>query len=284
MAEETTPTQHSVYERVHASAEFQDLRKRYRGFAIPATIAFMAWYLLYVLMSNWAGGFMGTKVVGNINVALVFGLLQFVTTFAHRLGSTRRHADPKLDPLARGARERDVPPRGERSTMNEHQTLTAILFLAVVAADRRHHLLGQPADDGHHRLLRRRTLVQRLPERPRDLRRLHVGGVVPRHLRRHRAVRLRRVPVLDRLPGRLARGAAAGRRAAAQLRPLHDGRPAGLPDAAAAGPDGGGDLDRRGVDLLPARPDGRRGRARRAAARRRAASGEEPHDRRASAR
>ena len=32
-------------------------------------------------MSNWATDFMGTKVVGNINVALVFGLLQFVTTF-----------------------------------------------------------------------------------------------------------------------------------------------------------------------------------------------------------
>ena len=32
-------------------------------------------------MSNWATDFMGTKVVGNINVALVFGLLQFVSTF-----------------------------------------------------------------------------------------------------------------------------------------------------------------------------------------------------------
>ena len=41
----------------------------------------MAWYLLYVLMSTWAHDFMSTKVVGNINVALVFGLLQFVTTF-----------------------------------------------------------------------------------------------------------------------------------------------------------------------------------------------------------
>ncbi len=28
---------------------------------------------------------MDTKVVGNINVALVFGLLQFVSTFVHRL-------------------------------------------------------------------------------------------------------------------------------------------------------------------------------------------------------
>ncbi len=45
---------------------------------------------------------------------------------------------------------------------------------------------------------------------------------------------LRRLPLLDRLPRRLAGRAAAGRRDAAQLRPLHDGRPARLPDDASA--------------------------------------------------
>jgi uncharacterized membrane protein (DUF485 family) len=99
VAEETTPTQHSVYERVHASAEFQDLRKRYRGFAIPATIAFMVWYLLFVFMSNWATGFMSIQLFGNINVALVFGLLQFVSTFTIAWLYSR-HANKRLDPLA----------------------------------------------------------------------------------------------------------------------------------------------------------------------------------------
>jgi uncharacterized membrane protein (DUF485 family) len=51
-------------------------------------------------MSNWAEGFMATKVVGNVNVALVFGLLQFATTFViaylYSTYSTRH-----LDPLAR---------------------------------------------------------------------------------------------------------------------------------------------------------------------------------------
>ena len=45
------------------------------------TVAFFLWYALYVVLSAYARDFMGTKVVGNINVALVFGLLQFVTTF-----------------------------------------------------------------------------------------------------------------------------------------------------------------------------------------------------------
>ena len=107
MAEETTPTQHNAYERVHASAQFQDLRRRYRNFAIPATIAFMAWYLLYVLMSSWATDFMSTKLVGNINVALVFGLLQFASTFVIAW-LYARHADRKLDPLSTNlAREYD---------------------------------------------------------------------------------------------------------------------------------------------------------------------------------
>jgi uncharacterized membrane protein (DUF485 family) len=99
VAEETTPTQHNVYERIHASAEFQDLRRRYRGFAIPATIAFMVWYLLYVVMSSWATDFMSTKIVGNINVALVFGLLQFVSTFLIAWLYSR-HANRALDPIA----------------------------------------------------------------------------------------------------------------------------------------------------------------------------------------
>ena len=70
-----------VYDRLAATPEFAQLRSRYRSFVVPATAAFLAWYLLYVVMSNWAADFMNTQVVGNINVALVFGLLQFVTTF-----------------------------------------------------------------------------------------------------------------------------------------------------------------------------------------------------------
>jgi len=33
------------------------------------------------VMSNWADDFMSKQVVGHINVALVFGLLQFASTF-----------------------------------------------------------------------------------------------------------------------------------------------------------------------------------------------------------
>jgi len=89
-----------VYDRLHATPEFTELRKRYRSFVIPATVAFLAWYLLYVVMSNWAAGFMNTKVIGNINVALIFGLLQFATTFGLAFLYSR-YSNAKLDPLAR---------------------------------------------------------------------------------------------------------------------------------------------------------------------------------------
>lgn len=92
-------TKHEVYEELHRTAEFQELRRRYRNFAIPWTITFLSWYLLYVLASGWAEDFMNTKVIGNINIALVFGLLQFVSTFGIAWLYSR-HAAKELDPLA----------------------------------------------------------------------------------------------------------------------------------------------------------------------------------------
>jgi uncharacterized membrane protein (DUF485 family) len=99
MVEETSAQQHDAYERIHASDEFAELKRRYIGFALPMTIAFMVWYLLYVIASNWANDFMSTQIVGNINVALVFGILQFVSTFLIAW-LYARHASRSLDPIA----------------------------------------------------------------------------------------------------------------------------------------------------------------------------------------
>ena len=87
------------WETIQQSAEFTQLRRRLRGFVFPMTIAFLAWYLLYVLLSDYAHGFMNIKLFGNISVGLVFGLLQFVSTFVIT-GLYVRHANRKLDPVA----------------------------------------------------------------------------------------------------------------------------------------------------------------------------------------
>ena len=87
------------------SPEFVDLKKRFRAFAFPMTFAFFAWYLLYVLLSTYASDFMSTEVFGNVNIGLLLGLGQFVSTFVitHLYVA---HANRQTDPIADDMRER----------------------------------------------------------------------------------------------------------------------------------------------------------------------------------
>ena len=96
---------HPIYVELHQTPEFSELRSKFRRFVFPATAAFMSWYLLYVVMSMWAHDFMSKQVVGNINVALVFGLLQFASTFliAWLYG---RYMNKNVDPIARDLNQR----------------------------------------------------------------------------------------------------------------------------------------------------------------------------------
>ncbi|MVA77646.1 DUF485 domain-containing protein [Auraticoccus sp. F435] len=87
------------YAALAARPEFTELRRRYLRFVVPATITFMAWYVLYVACNNWARGFMNQQVVGHVNVAVVFGLLQFVSTFGIAV-LYARYSTRRLDPLA----------------------------------------------------------------------------------------------------------------------------------------------------------------------------------------
>lgn len=89
---------------MQASPEFQDLKSTFRKWIFPVAIAFLLWYFLYVLLAIFATDFMAIKLLGNINVGLVVGLLQFVTTF----GITAlyiRFANRELDPRAEKIRE-----------------------------------------------------------------------------------------------------------------------------------------------------------------------------------
>jgi uncharacterized membrane protein (DUF485 family) len=99
MTDGAVADRHAVYARLHAGDDFQELRRRYRSFVFPWTVAFLSWYLLYVICSNWATDFMSTDIVGNINVALIFGLLQFVSTF-FIAWLYARHSNREVDPMA----------------------------------------------------------------------------------------------------------------------------------------------------------------------------------------
>ncbi|MBE9499300.1 hypothetical protein AN217_11850 [Streptomyces qinglanensis] len=103
------------YTDVQHSAEFGELRRGYRSFVFPLTVGFIVWYLLYVLLSNYAGGFMSTEVVGNVNVAFVFGLAQFLTTFLIAWWYSR-FAAVKLDPKAEALKTRLEAENLQRAT------------------------------------------------------------------------------------------------------------------------------------------------------------------------
>lgn len=93
------PQHDDAYVALQRTQEFQSLRRTFRGFVFPMTAFFLAWYFLYVLLSIFAPDFMATKVLGNINIGLIMGLLQFVSTFAITF-IYARWANRSLDPAA----------------------------------------------------------------------------------------------------------------------------------------------------------------------------------------
>ena len=95
-----TPT----YLRVQRSEEFRELRRRFRAFVFPMTALFLVWYFLYVVLAAFAPSFMSHKVFGNVNVGLLFGLGQFVSTFVITTLYVR-WADRQFDPTAARLRE-----------------------------------------------------------------------------------------------------------------------------------------------------------------------------------
>ncbi|MBF6216008.1 DUF485 domain-containing protein [Nocardia puris] len=98
------PPSAADFAAVQASPQFQELRTRLRRFVFPMTAVFLIWYLSYVLLGAYAHDFMSATVFGNVNVGLLLGLAQFVTTFAIT-GLYVRFANRELDPRAAAIRE-----------------------------------------------------------------------------------------------------------------------------------------------------------------------------------
>jgi uncharacterized membrane protein (DUF485 family) len=99
----TTATAGGRFTAVQTSPQFQELRARLHRFVFPMTAFFLVWYALYVVLGAFAHDFMATKVVGNINIGLLLGLGQFLTTFVIT-GIYVRFANRVLDPRAEAIR------------------------------------------------------------------------------------------------------------------------------------------------------------------------------------
>ncbi|MDF2808453.1 MAG: clumping factor [Cellulosimicrobium sp.] len=107
----TGPAEETDYQRVQRSPEFQDLRRRFRNFVFPMTALFLVWYFVYVLLANYAHDFMSIRVWGNVTVGLLFGLGQFVSTFAITMIYARwanKRFDAAADELRREIEEDEL--------------------------------------------------------------------------------------------------------------------------------------------------------------------------------
>jgi len=85
------------YVEIQANPEFVELRRRLRRFVFPMTALFLVWYLTYVLLSAYAHAFMAQQVFGLVNLGLLLGLGQFVSTVLITL-AYNRFARKRIDP------------------------------------------------------------------------------------------------------------------------------------------------------------------------------------------
>ncbi|WP_078910413.1 DUF485 domain-containing protein [Streptomyces sp. NRRL S-87] len=88
-----------IYREVQASAAFQEVRGRYRRFVVPGAAGFLTWYVAYVVAATAAPDLMARPVVGAVNVALLAGLGQFLSTFL-LTWAYARHARLRRDSAA----------------------------------------------------------------------------------------------------------------------------------------------------------------------------------------
>ncbi|SDG24889.1 Uncharacterized membrane protein, DUF485 family [Lentzea fradiae] len=85
------------YEAIRQTDEFRALRRRLTTFIFPMTALFLTSYLTFVLLSAYAKDFVSTKVIGVVNLGILLGLGQFVTSIIITLGYSR-YAKRRLDP------------------------------------------------------------------------------------------------------------------------------------------------------------------------------------------
>jgi uncharacterized membrane protein (DUF485 family) len=89
---------HARYVAISQDERFIVLRRKSGRSALLVTSLMMAWYLLYVIAAVFTRDLMRHRLAGNVNVALVFGVLEFAGTFllARRYS---RYSREVLDPL-----------------------------------------------------------------------------------------------------------------------------------------------------------------------------------------
>ncbi|MEU6128220.1 DUF485 domain-containing protein [Saccharopolyspora sp. NPDC047091] len=91
---------------IQESDDFVAIRRRFRWFVFPVTLLVLAWYFTYVALGAYAEEFMSRQVYGYVNMGIVLGLLQFVTTAIVTV-LYGRYVRKRIDPLVDRLREQE---------------------------------------------------------------------------------------------------------------------------------------------------------------------------------
>jgi uncharacterized membrane protein (DUF485 family) len=92
---------------IHQDPEYIAVKRRLKLFIFPMGVLFLGWYFAYVLLSAYDPVFMSRPVLGSVNMGLVLGMLQFVTTGALTIlygRYARSQIDPRIDKIREQAR------------------------------------------------------------------------------------------------------------------------------------------------------------------------------------
>lgn len=84
---------------VEKTTEYQQLRKTFRTFAFPMTVAGLVSYFTFVLMSIYAVDFMARPLFGSLSIGMTIGLLQFAVVYAWTFFYVN-FANKRLDPVS----------------------------------------------------------------------------------------------------------------------------------------------------------------------------------------
>ena len=69
------------WQRIEGEPQFRELVKQKRRFIIPATILFVVYYFSLPILVGYFPDLMSRKVLGNVSLAYLFALSQFVVAW-----------------------------------------------------------------------------------------------------------------------------------------------------------------------------------------------------------
>src|SRR3954453_9288896 len=87
------------WEGIEHSPEFQELVRKRRSFVVPATVFFLTYYMVFILLAGYAKDFMASSVYEGLTVGYCLALTQFVMVFVLGIMYLRK-SEREYDPLA----------------------------------------------------------------------------------------------------------------------------------------------------------------------------------------